>query len=159
MLSRAYDTSDTNHELRLTETAVLSPKVINEIRFQYVRNHSRQKGDNSVPTLEVQDAFTGGGSQIGLAASRGQRFDLQDYIIGSFGPHLLRFRGRLRHTRLSSISPQNFGGTYTFTGGSVPQLINDEIVFNNGVPVLETITSIQRYQRTLQSQGQHPTPG
>ncbi|MGH9966679.1 MAG: carboxypeptidase regulatory-like domain-containing protein [Pyrinomonadaceae bacterium] len=152
LLSRAYDTTDNNHELRLTETAVLSAKVINEVRLQYVRTHSEQRGDNSVPTLDVQDAFTGGGSQVGLATNQGQRFDLQDYVIGSFGQHLLRYGGRLRRTQLTSISPQNFGGTYTFTGGSAPQLLNDEIVFSNGVPVLETITSIQRYQRTLQLQ-------
>jgi len=52
---------------------------------------------------------------------------------------------------LTDNSPQNFGGTFTFGGGSAPQLdANNQIVLGaNGQPVLISITSIERYRRTL----------
>ncbi|MBV9211035.1 MAG: carboxypeptidase regulatory-like domain-containing protein, partial [Acidobacteria bacterium] len=62
--SRAFDTSFTEHTVQLTETAVLSPTVVNETRFQFIHRRSNQNGDNTQPTIVVNDAFTGGGSQI-----------------------------------------------------------------------------------------------
>jgi len=40
---------------------------MNETRFQYIRTHGQQNGNNVIPTIVVQDAFIAGGSQIGLA--------------------------------------------------------------------------------------------
>jgi hypothetical protein len=63
--TRAYDTRDTDGTLQITETAVLSARAINETRLQYMRSRTRMFGDNAVPTINVLDAFTGGGAQIG----------------------------------------------------------------------------------------------
>ncbi|MEJ7699564.1 MAG: hypothetical protein WKF71_07970 [Pyrinomonadaceae bacterium] len=49
----------------MTETAILNPKTVNETRFQYEINRRNQIGDNSIPTINVSGAFTGGGAQIG----------------------------------------------------------------------------------------------
>ena len=64
LLSRAYDTSDSQHTFQLTETAIIKTKVINETRFQYLREQRTQKGQNSTPTIRVLDAFTGGGANF-----------------------------------------------------------------------------------------------
>lgn len=63
--SRAYETKNTEHEIRLTETMILNPTTINETRFEYSRSNRDQIGDNTIPTINVADAFTGGGAQIG----------------------------------------------------------------------------------------------
>ena len=57
--------------------------------------------------------------------------------------------------RLNDFSPTNFGGTFTFSGGFAPLLNgNNEIVQDNsGNPVLISITSLERYRRTLLFQG------
>ncbi len=112
--SRAFDTSSTEHTLQLTETAVINQKVINETRFQYVRARSVSEGDDSEPTIRVLEAFTGGGSQVGLSFNNEDRFELQNYTSWTMGNHSLKAGARLRHTRLSDSSPQNFAGTYTF---------------------------------------------
>jgi len=148
--SRAFDRATTEQTFQVTETAVLSPKMLNETRFQYIRTRNRQEG-GTVPTTVVQESFIQGGSQVGLAHSEQDSSELQNYSTRTSGNHILRFGGRLRHVRINDVSPTNFGGTFTFSGGFAPLLAgNDEIVHDsNGDPVLISITSLERYRRTL----------
>src|SRR5262249_16941802 len=68
--TRAYKTKTFSHELRLTETMIVNPKTVNETRFSYEFNDRKQLGDNSIPTISVPAAFTGGGSQIGQSFNK-----------------------------------------------------------------------------------------
>ncbi len=154
--SRAFDTAGTEHSFQLTETSVIGGRFINETRFQYRREREEQTGDNALPTIRVLDAFIGGGSQIGLAFNNEDRFELQNNTSVSLGDHSLKFGGRLRHINILDISPNNFGGTFTFAGGFAPQLnaSNQVVTGADGQPVLVPITSIERYRRTLLFQQQ-----
>lgn len=156
LLSRAFDTSNTEHTFQLTETAIINQKMINETRLQYIRRRSTQEGDNSLPTINVLEAFTGGGSQVGLAFNNEDRLELQNNTSMSLGNHALKFGLRLRRVRLLDSSPNNFGGTFTFAGGLAPQLdsSNQVVLGADGQPSLVPITSIERYRRTLLFQGQ-----
>jgi hypothetical protein len=156
LLSRAFDTSNTEHTFQLTETAIINQRIINETRFQYIRRRGTQEGDNSIPTINVQDAFIGGGSQVGLAFNNEDRLELQNNTSMSLGNHALKFGVRLRRVNILDVSPNNFGGTFTFGGGVAPQLdANNQVVLGtDGLPNLVPITSIERYRRTLLFQGQ-----
>ena len=151
LASRAFDRSGTEHSLQLTETAVLGGKVVNEARFQYTRERRRREGDNSVPTIRVIDAFTGGGAQVGLSYNNEDRWELQNYTSVTLGRHALKAGVRLRGVSIADVSPQNFGGTFTFGGGVAPELdARGEVVRDaNGQLVLVPITSLGRYRRTL----------
>ncbi|MGE3465989.1 MAG: TonB-dependent receptor [Pyrinomonadaceae bacterium] len=113
--SRAFDNSDSEHVVRLTETAVLSPKVINEMRFQYIRRRDTRTGLDNSPTIRVNDAFTSGGSNVGSAFSEENRFEFQNYASFIFSNHSLKVGTRIRHLDLLESSPNNFAGTFTFT--------------------------------------------
>ena len=128
---------------------------MNETRFQYIRNRSNQDGNNIIPTIVVQDAFIAGGSQVGLAHVDEDRWELQNYSTWTKGRHILRFGMRVRGVKITDFSPQNFGGTFTFSGGEAPVLdANNQIVLDDkDKPVLKPITSIERYRRTLLFQG------
>ena len=152
---RAFSRSNTTQTLQVTETAILSPAMMNETRFQYIRTRGEQNGNNIIPTIVVQDAFIAGGSQVGLAHNNEDRWELQNYSTWTKGPHILRFGARLRGVKITDFAPQNFGGTFTFSGGDAPLLDgNNQIVLNgNGDPILIPITSLERYRRTLLFQG------
>lgn len=152
---RAYSRSSKNQVLQLTETMIISPTLMNETRFQYNRNRSRQDGNNTIPTIVVQEAFISGGSQIGLAHNNEDRWELQNYSMLTSGRHIMRFGVRARGVKITDFSPQNFGGTFTFSGGDAPQLdANNQVVLDSsGDPVLVPITSLERYRRTLLFQG------
>jgi hypothetical protein len=152
---RAYNRSNNSQTFQITETAIISPTLMNETRFQYIRNRSQQDGNNTIPTITVQEAFTSGGSQIGLAHTNEDRWELQNYSTWTKGRHILRYGLRVRGVKITDFSPQNFGGTFTFSGGDAPQLdANNQVVLDShGDPVLVPITSLERYRRTLLFQG------
>ena len=108
---------------------------MNETRFQYIRNRSQQDGNNTIPTIVVQDAFIAGGSQVGLAHNDEDRWELQNYSTWTKGRHILRFGVASRGMKITDFSPQNFGGTFTFSGGNAPQLdANNQIVLRRERP-------------------------
>jgi carboxypeptidase family protein/TonB-dependent receptor-like protein len=152
---RAYDSLSRNHTIQLTETAVLSPSMINETRFQFSRGRNESLGDNSIPTLNVSAAFTSGGSQIGHVMNNDRRWELTNFLQWQRGTHTFKFGGRLRSVKITDINPNNFGGTYVFTGGFVPTLdANNQPVFTQ--PVF--VDSLERYRRTLLGQELGLTP-
>ncbi|MFL6333572.1 MAG: carboxypeptidase regulatory-like domain-containing protein, partial [Pyrinomonadaceae bacterium] len=154
--TRAYDTESTQHTVQLTETAVINQKVINETRFQFESNRQRQNGGNDLPIIRVLESFTGGGAQSALSSNDQNRFELQNYTSWTVGAHALKAGVRLRADRLTDVSQQNFAGTFTFAGGTAPQLdaAGNIVTDASGGPVIVQITSLERYRRTLFFQGQ-----
>jgi hypothetical protein len=152
---RAYDSSSTQQNLQLTETAVLNAATINEVKFQFTHQRAESLADNSRPALNVSGAFTSGGSQIGHVTNTRQNWELQDFLAWSKGTHSFKFGGRIRGVKISDINPNNFGGTFTFTGALVPTLdannqpITDQPFFAD---------SLERYRRTLLGRQMNLTP-
>jgi len=153
---RAYNTASSQQTIQLTETAVLNASMINETRFQYSHNHNESFGDNTVPVLDVSGAFTSGGSQVGLVSNVNRSWELQNFLSWQTGTHALKFGGRVRAVRITDTNPNNFGGTYRFTGAFVPQLdVNNQPLLNQP-PVF--VDSLERYRRTLLGQQLGLTP-
>jgi hypothetical protein len=151
LASRAYNSDSTQHTFQLTETTVINQSIINETRFQYERNRRNQEGGTFAPTIRVLDAFTGGGAQIGQSFNNQDRIELQNFTSWTAGRHSLKAGIRIRSSWTDNASEQNFAGTYTFSGGTAPQLdANNQVVLGqNGLPVTTQITSLERYRRTL----------
>ena len=153
--SRAFNTRDTDHTVQLTETAILSARSINETRFQFLRSNTEQLGDNKLFALNVQDAFNGGGPQNGVSTTLDTRFELSNMTTYAIGAHALKVGGRWRRTEQDNLSPNNFGGSYTFAGGVGP-LINAN---NNPISgATGPLTSLEKYRRTLLFQSLGYTP-
>ena len=143
--TRAYDAENSEQSIQFTETAIINKTIVNETRFQFEHQTSKQNADNSIFTLEVQDAFTGGGSQVGQAHTDTNNWELTNNTSFALANHALKLGARIRSVDITQFSPQNFGGTYTFFGGGVgPNLGPDD------TPIAGTglITSIERYRRT-----------
>ncbi len=146
---RAYNTFSTSQSISITETAVLNASMINETRFQYSRNSNESLGDNTVPVLNVSSAFISGGSQVGHAINSSNRWELTNFLAWQKGTHSLKFGGRIRRISISDSNPNNFGGTYVFSGGTVPTLdANNNPIISQ--PIF--VDSLERYRRTLLGQ-------
>ena len=143
--SRAYDTENSEQTFQLTETAIINKTIVNETRFQFEHSKNAQFADNSIPTLEVQDAFTGGGSQVGQSHTDTNNWELTNNTSFALHMHSFKAGARVRSTHITQFSPQNFGGTYTFFGGGFGPVLDA-----NDVPTSATdrITSIERFRRT-----------
>jgi hypothetical protein len=151
LLSSAYRSTIADGTLQLTETSVLSSRVVNEMRFQYVRYQASFVGSTSVPTISVLDSFTGGGASVGPSSGHRHNFEMQDYVSESNRAHTLRFGGRVRTVVLKDTSSQTFNGNFLFAGGFAPRLdAGDQLILDSsGNPLFVPITSLERYRRTL----------
>jgi Carboxypeptidase regulatory-like domain len=138
LTSRGYHFQFTNQTVQAADTVVMGT-TINETRFQYYRSATQWIANSTSPAILVLGAFNGGGSAYGSTYDTQNSFELQNYTSKLKGAHALRFGVRLRAQMDDSVSPQNFNGTFTFAGGP-------------------GITSIERYQRTLQYQQMGYTP-
>ncbi len=130
---RGYNSLSVNQNVQVTETAILNPTMINETRFQFSHNRNENTGSTSIPALDVSGSFGSGGSQIGNSFSERQSWELNNFTAKQRGPHAIKFGGRVRHIKVDDTNENNFGGNWIFTGGF-------------------GLTSIERYQKTLQLQ-------
>ncbi|MGB8509513.1 MAG: TonB-dependent receptor [Pyrinomonadaceae bacterium] len=159
--SRGYNSTLAQHSFYVTESAVLNARTINETRFRFESNLRQQQGVSTVPGIRVLDAFIGGGSDIGLASYDEKHWELQNNTTYALAKHILRGGVRLRGVHIGDTSPQNFNGTYTFSGGTGPMLnANNQVVTDpaTGLPVEVQLTSIESYRRTLFFQRLGRTP-
>jgi hypothetical protein len=149
--SRGYYTLDQDHTVQITETAVLGPSTVNETRFQFFHEEDDEASNSPAPALLVLGAFSGGGSQLGRSFDTENHYELQNYTSLVKGMHTWKFGVRMRGETVGNASPQNFGGTFTFGGGTGPELDanNQPVLDASGQPVTEPINSIEQYQRTL----------
>ncbi|HLL70048.1 MAG TPA: carboxypeptidase regulatory-like domain-containing protein [Pyrinomonadaceae bacterium] len=133
-VDRTFTRNNSNHTFQLTETAILSPTVINETRFQFERESGASSGDISFPVISVRDAFTGGGSNAGLAENTGTRYELQNYTSFTLGLHSLKAGVRIRSINITDISQQGFNGSYVFAGLPGLPSIDQFRLFQLGTP-------------------------
>ena len=159
--SLATVSRNTEHNIQLTETAVISPTIINETRFQFNKQRNQQQGNNSIPTISVSGAFLGGGANIGLNFTDENRYELQNYTTDTIGKHTLKFGVRLRGINLENRSESNFAGTFSFFG--IPlrfdeqnrqidangALISNPIRFIDGTIATTSVSSIEQYRQQI----------
>jgi len=147
--SMGFNQQNREHQLQISDTQIINAKIINETRFQFVRETSDRTPQSTAPTISVQGAFNGGGSGGGLSSDTLDRYELQNYTSMSLGKHLLKFGARLRATRDSNESRSGYNGNFNF---GLRQ--NPNCPPNSTPGTCPKITGIQAYQMTVQGLAQ-----
>ncbi len=125
--SRAYGHDNGDHVLQLTETAVLSPRSIHELRFQYRHGSDISQATSFAPAVQVAEAFSDGGASVGFSSSADDHWELSDVLSLSRNRHMLKVGGRIRGVKQSNRSTQNYNGLFTFTSIDVYQMTQQGI--------------------------------
>src|ERR1700722_18872247 len=113
--SQGYNADSTEHTLQISDTQVIGSKIINEIRFQYLRELDNQFAVNSQPTLNVLGSFDGGGNNQGDILDHQDHYELQNYTSILHGNHTVKFGARLRGIRDANSQTSGFNGEFTFS--------------------------------------------
>jgi hypothetical protein len=124
--SLALNQDVTEHQIQISDTQILSPRAINETRFEWEHENNRQNSLTLTPTISVLGSFTEGGNPQGVSHVISDHFELQNYTSLNVGRHFIRFGGRLRATANSTTSTQNFNGTFTF-GATIDPITKQQI--------------------------------
>ena len=114
LASQGYDAHEREHTVQISDSQVLSPRVVNDLRFEYTGQSTRDLPVSQDPTLQVQGAFTSGESSLGKVLDNEDHYELHDLLSVSRGKHCLTFGGRLRDVNEWNSSNANFNGAFTF---------------------------------------------
>jgi hypothetical protein len=115
LAERAYNSRRNSSELQVRDVAILSPKVIHEVRFNYRRNRS-----DTIPItqgirgLNVLDSFYSGSAQ-NLASNNNRSYELGNMLMYSGSKWTIRTGSQNVFRRDRSFSENNFLGTFTFS--------------------------------------------
>ena len=114
LADQGYDSTQDEHTFQVSDTQIVSPTIVNETRFQFVRDGNNQTARSLAQTVSVVGAFTNGGNSSGNLVDNENRYELQNYTSMTHGNHLIKFGGRLRVSTDSNSSNSNFNGVFTF---------------------------------------------
>ncbi|HEY1658822.1 MAG TPA: carboxypeptidase regulatory-like domain-containing protein [Candidatus Sulfotelmatobacter sp.] len=113
--SQGYNSTSIEHTFQISDTQLIGAKVVNETRFQYLRELDNQFALNTAPALNVLGSFNGGGNSQGNILDHQDHYELQNYTSILHGNHMVKFGARLRGIRDANSSTSGFNGTFTFS--------------------------------------------
>ncbi len=158
--SRGFDSTNLDNNGEVTLNSILG-KAVNEVRMRFSKSERDQTSQDPSATLVVQEAFTSGGAAVGISRTDGSRFELSDVVSWAAKSHAFRSGFRVRRNTTDELSRNNFAGVVTFAGGSGPALDANfnPILGADGAPSFVSLSSLERYRRTLalQSRGLSPS--
>lgn len=131
-----YDTHGFENSLQVSDSLVMSPHLVDDIRFQYRRIRSQETPISNLPQVSVSGSFTNGGSNSGTVEDHQDDFELQNYFAASEGAHSLNFGTRLRAYRDANYTNAGSNSAYVFQGLSE---------YAAGTPQQYTVTEINNY--------------
>jgi hypothetical protein len=118
--TQAINTRSFDNTLQIGDSLVLSPHLVDDIRFQYRRIRSQQDAQSDLPSYSVQGSFNAGGNNSQTVEDHQNDFELQDYFSGAFGAHALNFGTRLRAYQDVNYSVAGSNGYYIFSSLAPP---------------------------------------
>ena len=115
LATQQYQTGSTEHTVQISDTQVFGSKVVNETRFQYLRENDTQSTGDVNPAVNVPANFVGGGNNQGTQTDHQDHYEFQNYTSVIHGNHTIKFGVRLRDLRDANESTAGFNGTFTFS--------------------------------------------
>ncbi len=121
LISRGANAHLREHAVQVTETAILSPKIVSETNFLFLHQYHTHQADTTGPTLEAENAFSGGPDPETFSSYLHHHYQVQNITTIGQGAHTIRIGARLRAVSMVDTSYENFGGTFTFGGAFAPR--------------------------------------
>lgn len=126
---RGSNRENSSHNLRLTETWIINPRMLHEFRLQYQRERSNQQANTVGLAINVLDSFNGGGSTCCPNVNNSDSIEYQDYLTITLKKHTIKGGIQFEYEKIHDLSGSNFNGTYVFS--SLPQYSAALTAFNN----------------------------
>jgi len=113
--SQAYYSKSTEDTIQVSDTQVFGTKIINESRFQYLRDNNIQNPNDTNPATNVLGEFVGGGNGEGTLNDLQNAYEVQNYTSVIHGTHTIKFGARFRGTQDTNYSNAGFNGSFLFS--------------------------------------------
>jgi hypothetical protein len=133
--SQAIYTKSVENTVQISDTQVYGSKIINETRFQYLRDLNVQNPVDTNPVVSVPSNFTGGGNGEGNLNDLQNSYEVQNYTSIIHGNQTIKFGARIRVNHDTDYSTSAFNGTFTFpTLGAFQSGTPNQLTITTGSP-------------------------
>jgi hypothetical protein len=112
--SQGINSTTTTQTLQLSDTQVISGRIVSQSRFQYLRLRTNQTPASNAPAIVVEGSFNDGGSPAQALRDNQDRYEFQEYLSVEAGKNFLRLGGRYRLLREANLSTAAYNGQFTF---------------------------------------------
>lgn len=112
--TEGYTSHSLTQTLQLADSEIFNPKIVNDLRFQYIRTRLTQDPNSMQPTIIVEGSFAGGGSPTQQMRDNQDQYELQENLSIDRGRHFIRAGLRYRLLRESNDSQAGYNGQYIF---------------------------------------------
>jgi hypothetical protein len=109
-----YNSSTSEATVQISDTQVVSSRIINETRFEFQRDSATQAAQSTSPTISVQGEFNSGGSNSGTSTDHQIHLEVQNYTSIQLNKNFIRLGGRLRTTRDANSTTEGENGSFTY---------------------------------------------
>jgi hypothetical protein len=132
--SSTYDSFE--HTVQISDSQVINDHLVNETRFQYLRDISSSSPVSKAPTITVPGAFTDGGNSGQLSNDHQDHLELQNLTTMTAGANAIKFGTRLRYNRDANSTTSGFNGAFSFT------TVNAYVTMLNDLAAHDSFTQI-----------------
>lgn len=118
------------HAFQLEDSQVVNDHIVNETRFQYLRDLSTVSSLGNAPFVSVPGYFSSGSSTSQTESDHTDHYELQNITTMTVGAHAIKFGTRVRDNRDANTTDTYFNGSFNFS--SVADYVNAMNVANGG---------------------------
>jgi Carboxypeptidase regulatory-like domain/TonB dependent receptor len=122
LASQSYNAVETEQTVQAGDTHLFGASVVNETRFQFLHDVTNQVPLTTLPTLNVESYFDGGGNSQGTQLDNQNHYEFQNYTSVVHGKHMIKFGARLRESTDVNSTTSQFNSTYIFETGTAYQI-------------------------------------
>jgi len=108
--------------VQLSDSFIVNEHIVNETRFQYLRDYSTTApaagADGLAPQISIPGTLTAGGPTVQTSDDHTNHYELQNLTTMSVGNHAIKFGTRLRDNSDANTSDDDFNGSFTFASAA-----------------------------------------
>jgi uncharacterized membrane protein YgcG len=128
--------NSTEHTVQISDAFIINDHIVNETRFQYLRDIENSIPVSTAPGISVPGEFSSGGSNGQYSNDHEDRFELQNITTMSAGAHAIKFGTRVRSGREANSTNSGYNGQYSFSS------LNSYLTMLNGLAQGQSMAQI-----------------
>ena len=112
--TQSSTSTSTENTIQVSDSLIVNEHIVNETRFQYLRDIATSTPVSAAPTVSVPGSFSGGGTSGQIYNDHQDHLELQNLTTMSVGAHAIKFGTRLRDNRDANSTNGGFNGSFEF---------------------------------------------
>jgi hypothetical protein len=112
--SQSTTSTSVENTVQISDSEIINEHMVNETRFQYLRDMSTTTPFSTAPSVSVEGDLTTGGSGGQNSHDHTDHLELQNITTMTAGAHAIKFGTRVRDNRDANSTDAGFNGSFTF---------------------------------------------